>query len=91
VGDLVYDAGAAWSRHQRLNDRECEEDWAKPALLNRLDWYSAHGWCVAYPGDPKIYLPGHVPGRDLPPDDIGSRLGGVHRVGSAPRRTPPRR
>jgi hypothetical protein len=57
LGDLVYDAWAAWSRHQRFNGPECEEDWAKPALLNRLDWYSAHGWRVAYPGDPKIYLP----------------------------------
>jgi hypothetical protein len=40
--------------------------------LNRYDWYSAHDWAVAYPGDPKIYLPNQVPGRKLPAAFIGN-------------------
>ncbi len=39
--------------------------------LNRYDWYSAHDWKVAYPGDPKIYRPNQVPGRKLPAIFIG--------------------
>jgi hypothetical protein len=35
----VYDAWAAWSAHQRFNGAHALEDNAKPALLNRLDWY----------------------------------------------------
>ena|GEM_PF-7059461 len=46
-------------------------DSAKPVLLNRFDWYSAHDWKVAYPGDPKIYLPEEVPGSKLPAAFIG--------------------
>ena len=65
----VYDAWMAWSQHQRF--KNAMQDWAKPALLNRLDWYSAHNRRVAYPGDPKVYLPDQVPGRNLPADDIG--------------------
>jgi hypothetical protein len=33
--------------------------------------YSAHDWTTAYPGDPKIYLPDEVPGRNLPAAFIG--------------------
>jgi len=67
----VYEAWMAWSRHQRFNGRRAVQDYAKPALLNRLDWYSAHGWKVAYPGDLKIYPPDQVPGRNLPALDLG--------------------
>ena len=35
----------------------------EPGLLNRFDWYSAHNWTVAYPGDPEIYTPNEVPGK----------------------------
>ena len=66
----VYDAWMAWSQHQRFNGRNAMEDSAKPALLNRLDWYSAHGWSVAYPGDSRIYPPDQVPGRNLPANDL---------------------
>jgi YVTN family beta-propeller protein len=66
----VYAAWTAWSRYQRFNGHTAREDVAKPAQLNRLDWYSAHGWQVAYPGDPKIYPPDQVPGRNLPAQDI---------------------
>ena len=66
----VYAAWAAWSKHQRFTGRNAREDAAKPAQLNRPDWYSAHDWKVAYPGDSKIYLPDQVPGRNLPADDI---------------------
>jgi hypothetical protein len=67
----VYDAWVAWSRRQRFNGRRAAPDTAKPALLNRLDWYSTHNWTVAYPGDAKIYPPNEVPGRNLPADFIG--------------------
>ena len=31
----------------------------------------AHDWRVAYPGDPKIYTPNEVPGRNLPAAFLG--------------------
>ena len=66
----TYLAWMAWSAHQRFNGSKAIEDYAKPALLNRLDWYSAHGWKVAYPGDSQIYAPDQVPGRNLPAEDL---------------------
>jgi hypothetical protein len=42
-----------------------------PSQLNRFDWYSAHDWKVAYPGDSKIYLPDQVPGYRLPAAFLG--------------------
>ena len=68
----VYDAWMAWQRQQAAdNGSMSRADREKPALLNRFDWYSAHNWTVAYPGDPKIYTPNHVPGRNLPAAFIG--------------------
>ena len=46
-------------------------DRMKPVMLNRYDWYSAHNWSVAYPGDPRIYRPDQVPGRSLPAAFLG--------------------
>jgi YVTN family beta-propeller protein len=66
----VYNAWMAWSQRQRFNGGKALQDFAKPALLNRLDWYAAHGWRVAYPGDPKIYSPDQVPGRNLPAEAL---------------------
>ena len=67
----IYAAWMAWSTHQHFVGRHAIEDWAKPALLNRLDWYSAHNWRLAYPGDARIYPPSQVPGRNLPAGDLG--------------------
>jgi hypothetical protein len=67
----VYDAWVAWSRQQRFNGLRAAPDTAKPAMLNRLDWYSSHNWSVAYPGDPRIFTPNQVPGRDLPAAFLG--------------------
>jgi hypothetical protein len=67
----VYEAWVAWSRHERFNGRRAMQDYAKPVLLNRLDWYSAHNWKVAYPGDRKIFAPNQVPGRNLPAAFLG--------------------
>ncbi len=47
------------------------QDFANPAQLNRLDWYSAHDWKVPYPGDNKILTPDEVPGHNLPADYLG--------------------
>jgi YVTN family beta-propeller protein len=66
----VYKAWVAWSKHQRFDGSTAIEDFAKPAQLNRLDWYSAHNWQVAYPGDARIYAPDQVPGRNLPAQDL---------------------
>jgi YVTN family beta-propeller protein len=69
----VYNTWQTWL------DREGEKglfngpDHVDPAQLNRFDWYSAHNWQVAYPGDPKIYLPNQVPGRNLPAAFIGNQ------------------
>jgi YVTN family beta-propeller protein len=67
----VYDAWISWKQHQRFLGPDAIPDAAKPVLFNRFDWYSAHDWQVAYPGDPKIYLPDEVPGRELPAALIG--------------------
>ncbi len=62
----VYAAWAKWSRLQRFNGRDALQDFAKPVMLNRLDWYSAHDWKVAYPGDKRILAPDQVPYRNVP-------------------------
>jgi len=67
----VYNAWMSWKQQQRFLGRNAIPDSAKPVLLNRFDWYSAHDWKLAYPGDPKIYLPDEVPGRNLPAAFIG--------------------
>ena len=58
----VYDAWETWAKVQAEHGSMSHADREKPALLNRFDWYSAHNWSVAYPGDPKIYRPDQVPG-----------------------------
>ena len=68
----VYDAWMAWQKQQAAdNGSMSRADREKPVLLDRFDWYSAHNWQVAYPGDPKIYLPDQVPGRNLPAAFLG--------------------
>jgi len=67
----IYEQWVVWSRNGRFNGRGAIQDWANPAQLNRLDWYSAHGWKVPYPGDKKILTPSEVPGANLPADYLG--------------------
>jgi YVTN family beta-propeller protein len=67
----VYEAWVVWSRDGRFNGKGAIQDWANPAQLNRLDWYSAHNWKVPYPGDKKILMPDQVPGHNLPADYLG--------------------
>jgi hypothetical protein len=67
----IYLKWVVWSRQGRFNGKSAIVDWANPAQLNRLDWYSAHGWKVAYPGDRKILMPDQVPGHNLPADYLG--------------------
>ncbi len=68
----VYAAWVRWSQRQRAAGRLSRPDAMNPAMLNRLDWYSAHNWTVAYPGDGRIELPDQVPGRNLPAAFIGN-------------------
>jgi len=67
----TYEAWVVWSHNGRFNGKGAIQDFANPAQLNRLDWYSAHGWKVAYPGDRKILMPDQVPGHNLPADYLG--------------------
>ena len=67
----VYQAWVAWSTQQAAEHHFDGPDRVNPQLLNRFDWYSAHDWRVAYPGDPKIYTPNQVPGRNLPAAFLG--------------------
>ena len=67
----VYEQWVAWSRSSHFNGAAAIADWANPAQLNRLDWYSAHNWTSPYPGDSKILPPDQVPGHNLPADYLG--------------------
>ena len=68
----VYDAWEAWRSSRPPQRLDVDASGPREAgLLNRFDWYSAHNWQVAYPGDPKIYLPDQVPGRNLPAAFLG--------------------
>jgi hypothetical protein len=68
----VYEAWQAWLGRQRAQGKFDGPDRMNPSQLNRYDWYSAHDWSVTYPGDPKIYEPNQVPGRNLPAAFIGN-------------------
>jgi YVTN family beta-propeller protein len=70
----VYEAWVRWSRspRRRFNGIGARQDASNPAQLDRLDWYSAHNWKVAYPGDKRIDMPDQVPGRNLPNSFIGN-------------------
>ena len=67
----VYKTWTAWSQQQVAEHHFDGPDRVNPQLMNRFDWYSAHDWRVAYPGDPKIYTPNQVPGRNLPAAYLG--------------------
>ena len=67
----VYEDWVVWSRDGRFVGSHAIQDFANPAQLNRLDWYSAHGWKVPYPGDKKILAPYQVPGHNLPSGYLG--------------------
>jgi YVTN family beta-propeller protein len=67
----VYEQWVVWSRNGRFNGAGAIQDFANPAQLNRLDWYSAHNWKVPYPGDRTILTPGQVPGHNLPANYLG--------------------
>ncbi|HEY0933896.1 MAG TPA: alkaline phosphatase family protein [Trebonia sp.] len=67
----VYEQWVVWSRNGKFNGSGAIQDWANPAQLNHLDWYSAHDWKTPYPGDSKILTPSQVPGANLPADYLG--------------------
>ncbi|MGO9499666.1 MAG: bifunctional YncE family protein/alkaline phosphatase family protein [Solirubrobacteraceae bacterium] len=69
--ESVYKAWEAWNAQQGREGHFNGPDKVNPQQLNRFDWYSAHDWRVAYPGDPMIYLPDEVPGRNLPAAYLG--------------------
>ncbi len=62
----VSESWNQWKNRQPFQGKDGKPDSAKPLLLDRFDWYSAHDWKQAYPGDPKIYRPSEVPGGNLP-------------------------
>ena len=68
----IYLDWVVWSRTGRFNGKSALVDWANPAQLDRLDWYSSHNWKIPYPGDSKILAPDQVPGRALPHDYLGN-------------------
>ena len=68
----VYEAWMSWKGKQSFVGKDGMPDSANTEQLNRFDWYSAHDWKLAYPGDPKIYLPEEVPGRNLPAAFLGN-------------------
>ena len=67
----IYEQWVVWSHNGRFNGKGAIQDYANPAQLNRLDWYSAHQWKTPYPGDSAILAPIQVPGANLPADYLG--------------------
>ena len=59
-------AWQTWATKQHLTGEHARPDFANPEQMNRYTWYETHHWMLPYPGDPKIYLPGQVPGAALP-------------------------
>ncbi len=66
------DGWMKWAKVQAEHGSMSRADREKPALLNRFDRYSAQNWRAAYPGDPNIYLPNQLPGRNPPAAFIGN-------------------
>ena len=69
--ESVYKAWEAWNAQQGREGHFDGPDKVNPEQLNRFDWYEAHDWRLAYPGDQKIYTPNQVPGRNLPAAFVG--------------------
>ena len=67
----IYEQWVVWSHNGRFNGSGAIQDYANPAQLNRLDWYSAHDWKTPYPGDSAILSPSQVPGANLPAGYLG--------------------
>lgn len=59
-----------WAKRQHFSGHRAQADYANPEQMNRFTWYDAHHWDLPYPGDPKIYLPGEVPGAALPGAEV---------------------
>ena len=64
------EAWQSWADKQHLSGNHAQPDFANPEQMNRYTWYDAHHWSLPYPGDPKIYLPGEVPGAALPGSEV---------------------
>ncbi len=62
----VAQAWGTWAQKQHFTGRQARADYAHPELMNRYTWYQTHSWRTPYPGDPKVYLPGQVPGGAIP-------------------------
>ncbi len=56
----IYRKWSAWSANQHFGGAHPAPDLANPAQLNRLEWYSAHGWTKPYPGDKSILGPNQI-------------------------------
>jgi YVTN family beta-propeller protein len=68
----MYAKWQVWLRQQAHEGHFNGPDRVNAEQLNHWDWYSAHDWKVAYPGEAKIYAPNHVPGHELPAAFIGN-------------------
>jgi YVTN family beta-propeller protein len=68
----MYAMWQAWLRRQTRLGHFNGPDRVNAEQLNHWDWYSAHDWKVAYPGEAKIYGPDQVPGHQLPAAFIGN-------------------
>jgi YVTN family beta-propeller protein len=67
----LYRAWMGWMKTQTRDGRMSRADAVNAPQMNRFDWYSAHDWAVAYPGDKKMLMPDDVPGHSLPAAFIG--------------------
>ncbi len=67
----VFEAWVRWINTEARKGVFNGPDKANAELLNHYDWYSAHSWREAYPGEAKIYTPDRVPGHLMPPQLLG--------------------
>jgi YVTN family beta-propeller protein len=67
----LYRAWMRWMKKQAHDGKMSRADAVNAPQMNRFDWYSAHDWKIAYPGDKKMLEPADVPGHALPASFIG--------------------
>jgi len=60
VPAVAQQVATQWTNWKAAQDLS-KPDVVNPVLMNHYDWYEAHNWVAAYPGEAKVYGPTTVP------------------------------